>query len=395
MKSNSIDEVLTILEDAFDTLVAPKSIKRVDTNKLHLAFKADAAGFKTLNDSVLALSQRFQPLLCDESDLEDVASIVGSSLRPGKASMLAVTVTNNDVAAAHSLDVGVYQYTSVSGEVFSMSLLSAYSLAALESKVYYFSSVDIGMFHVSNIAVASIVRYDGTTINNNLSFSCADNQAYLGYDAETINEFRTRVSSVNDRDDIISEIESAIKALPEIYECNIIFNATAAPQVYDGITLAVKEMLIVLTGNATENVAKAVASRCHYPTHIVNVLLVAYYFNALYIGGKYPVYYMNHGKTQYNANIAYTYDSSKIKRTVAEAGMTALLASLTGANTHVDTVTELDVYQKLDSSSLVSVNVLNVDLLVGGSPVSYVTIPKTKIPQLVTINYTATDTFGG
>jgi hypothetical protein len=390
MEDLSIDEVTTVIEDAFDASIAPKSIVRSAGNKLHLMFTADGAAYMWLNKAVLALKQRFNPSLCEDADLAVTAKIVGTDYRPGKASALAVTCTNSS-AVSVTLLAGTYQYASVSGEVFTFDVANDTLFAAGDSKLYYAISKSIGAFAVSAIASAAVNRSDGSSIPGGLLFSCADNFSYLGYAAETDLAFRKRIIADTDRDDIINEIESDIRALPGVYECNCVFNSSPGSQVYDGITLAAKELLVIITGVPVAGIADIVAKRSCYATHNVSGTQVVYYYNSRYVGGRYPVYFKYHDVLTYTLHVDYTFDSTKIKQAQAEAGINALLASAKLTNQHVDTITEKNIYDMLSDNLPVSVSILNVDLLVSGSAIPYVSVPKTKIAKLGTVTFTSSD----
>ena len=285
----SPDEILAVIEDGYDARVAPSSMVREDNNKLHLIFKADAAGYGLLNKAVLALKQRFDPALCSEIDLPDVAAIAGTSFLPGKNSALAVTVTNSDAGNPHTLLAGTYQYRSSSGEIFSFVLDTDTVVTELESLVFYAFSADIGAFAVTDIAVAAITS--SLAIDPNFDFSCSNNSAYIGYPAETNLQFRQRVLARNNGDDIVTEIQNAIKALPTIYDCTCLLNATVGSVTYDGITLAaMRSCLICITGIPTADLAKAVVSRGIFLTHEVDAPKVVNYPSALYTGGIFPVF---------------------------------------------------------------------------------------------------------
>ena len=198
----------------------------------------------------------------------------------------------------------------------------------------------------------------------------------------------------SDRDDDINEIEEGILALPNIIACNCVFNPLNESKVYDGITLAAKELLISITGVPSSDMAKVVALHSHYATHMIDADNVVYYENELYLGGKYPVYFRYHDYYGYTVAIEYSYNSKKIKTAQAESGLLALLVAFMSTNTHVDTVTEKDIYDALAVGEISSVTVLNVTLYVDGVEASYVSIPKTKIPKLSsTVSFTSVDTY--
>ena len=390
----SLDEILTILEDAYDDSITPSKLARKDTNKLHLMYKADSAGLQLINKIVLSLRRRLDPQYCPDSDLPSTARIAGTEFLPAKASLVQVTVTNTSSSDSATLYAGVYLYPSATGEVFTFTLDNDVLFAATEAKTYSALSQNTGSFPVDTNSSVAVQREDSSPINANLTFSTEENSVYLGYDAESIYEFRKRMLTDANRQDEITQIENGIKALTNIFECNCVFNPLTEPQVYDGITLGIHELLVIITGVATGQIADVVAKHTVHKTHIVNALDVVYHDDPMYIGGRYPVYFMKHLTKDYSLTVAYNYDSTKLKASQVEAAFNTLLSKYKNANRHVDVVTEFDVYTRLNEASLANVSVLNVNLIVSGTEVPYVAVPKTRLPHLVTVTYVPNDTAG-
>ena len=395
----SDDEILTLIEDAFDASISPSSMVRGNNNKLHLIFKADKEGYKWINKAVLALSQRFQPALCGEGDLVDSAKMVGTSALPGKQSQIAITVANTDTAASHTLLAGNYKYTSVGGEDFTFTLPTDVVFSASQVITFWAISTDIGSFPVLDISVASVSEVSGIAIDGELTFSCANNELALGYDAETTLELRQRLLSQVSGDDVVTEIQNAILRLPSIFECTCLFNASVGSVVYDGITLAPMELLICITGTPTQDLAAAVATRCAYITHNVSDDQVEHYDSPVYIGGFFPVYYMYHGSTPYTVDVSFIYDSTKIQESQAQAGLSALLDPMRATNRRSDQITARTFFEMLtddilSASSLPSVSVVGISLSGGSGPVPYISVPLTRIAQLSSIAFSGTDIGG-
>lgn len=390
----SLDEILTILEDAFDSSVTPEKIYRNDNNKLHLMYKGDSAGLQLINKMVLSLKRRFDPQYCPDSDLSSTARIAGTSFLPAKASLVQITITNTSSADTAMLVAGLYLYPSTTGEIFTFTIDNDVLFAALEAKTYSALSQHTGSFPVDTNASVTVQRSDSAPIDSNLSFSTEENSSYLGYDAETIYEFRKRMLTDANRQDEIVQVENGIKALTNIFECNCVFNPLTEPRTYDGITLATHELLVIITGVATSDIAGVVAKHTVHKTHMVNSGDVVYHMDDIYVGGKYPVYFMKHLTTDYTITVAYNYDSTKLKTSQVEAAYNTLLSKYKNANRHVDAVTEFDIYTRLNEASLANVSVLNVNLLVGGAEVAYVTVPRTRLPRLTSVTYIANDISG-
>lgn len=395
MEDLSIDEIVTVIEDAYDASVSPKRMQRVDNNKLHLIFKANGAGYQKINKSVLSLKQRLDPELCDDADLPMTAKIVGTEFIKGKASMLNVVASNVSTVDSATLYAGTYQYESSSGEVFSFTVQIDVLLSPLETREFKAASANIGSFAVSENASISLTRTDGATIDSNISFACDDNTTYIGYPAESALEFRQRMTTDAQRQDEVNEIEADIKALQNVFECNCVFNPLNSAAVYDGITLNPKELLIIITGVPTDEIANIVAARSCYATHQVLAANVVYYYNARYIGGRYPVYFKYHDFYEYSITVYYSYDSNKLKFAQVEAAFDIVLSRYKTTNRHVDDITPFDIENDLSAVALANVKVKGIGMTVAGVEVPNIVIPKTRLPKLVTVTYERTATVGG
>lgn len=395
MEDLSIDEIVTVIEDAYDASISPKRMQRVDDNKLHLIFKADSAGYQKINKAVLSLKQRLDPELCDDADLPMTAKIVGTEFIQGKSSMLTISAVNISTVDNATLRAGTYQYESSSGEVFSFSFVIDVLLSPLETREFKAASANIGAFPVSANGSIALTRTDGATIDSNISFSCDDNTTYIGYTAESALEFRQRMTTDAQRQDEVNEIEADIKALQTIFECNCVFNPLNSTAVYDGITLNPKELLIIITGVPTDEIAGIVAARSCYATHMVLGTDVVYFYNTLYIGGKYPVYFKYHDTYEYSITVNYSYDSNKLKFAQVEAAFDIVLGRYKTTNRHVDTITPFDIENALSAVALANVKVKGIGMSVAGVDEPYITIPRTRLPKLVAVTYSRTDTVGG
>jgi hypothetical protein len=391
LTSKSIDEILTLIADAYDGLITPKRLFRNNNNKLWLAFRAIAAGYSVIQDAALSLHSRFDPVNCSDEDLLSTAKIVGTDLKSGSGSLLSITAKNNDTVNPKTLTAGTYRYTSVQGDVFAFTLALDVVIAATATKAVTAISLEKGAFPVSSIALITLVREDLAVIDSSISFSCADNAGSLGYPDESLWDFRQRIINDSTRQDAIKELELAIRNLPSIFECNVVLNTGAVDQVIDGITLTPYQMLIVLSGAPTAEVATEVASRVFYHTKMVNPLHVVNYSDSHLVGGVYPVYYTFHAYKDFTANIDYRFDSTKILQATAEAAMQEALNVYRQSSQRIDTLTEDAVYLVLNALGLTSVVILNVDLLVGGTPVPYIDFPKTRLVNLTAATLSGTD----
>jgi hypothetical protein len=375
------------LVDEFDRLIAPKKVFRNNNNKLYLIFRAMARGGKLLNDVALALQNRFHPLYCSSEDLYSTSKLVGTDFKKGSGSILKITIQNPDLQNQHTLYAGVYEYVSVSGMVFAFELVNDHLFAPGEIKNVSAISREKGSYRVEDIASITLTRSDGAAIESELRFSCVDNVNQLGYLDEDEYSFRNRIMNDADRQDHLNELELRIRNLPNIFECTLVFNPGTENADYDGITLIPLELLVVLTGVPTNEVAKAVVEEVCYQTHQVDPEKVLYYEHPLYVNGKYPVYYTNHGTTDFDVHVVYQYDAQKLKPEQIEYEIKLLLHKYTNADTHTARISEGDIYETLSALRLPNVHILNVSLIVDEAEVPYIIIPRTRIPRLNTITF--------
>jgi hypothetical protein len=267
LTAKSLDEIVTETVDAFDELIAPKRIERTNNNKLYLVFRAFSRGVKLLNDMALTIKNRFNPLYCSDEDLYSTGKYVGTEAKQGSGSLLQITIMNPDLESDHTLAAGTYDYTSVSGMAFSFTLDADYRFSPGEIKAVSAISRLKGSYRVEDNARIKLTRTDGAAIDPELQFSCADNGFQLGYPDEDAYDFRKRILEDADRQDHLKELELRIRNLPNIFECNLVFNPGNEDAEYDGMTLAPLELLIVVTGSPTGELARLVVEEVCYQTH--------------------------------------------------------------------------------------------------------------------------------
>jgi hypothetical protein len=387
LRAMSIDEETAALADAYDGLIAPKKLWRNHNNKLYLLLRAYAAGKIGLNDAVLALRNRFDPLYCDETDLYSTAKLVGTDFRKGSGSILSITVVNTALEEQKILAAGTYNYQSAAGMVFSFEIAGDYSFDPEEVKVVSAISRSKGSYAVSANADIKLYRSDGAAIDRAFMFSCEDNAGQLGYEDEDAFAFRQRILSDSNRQDHIKELELKIRNLPNIFECNLLFNPDVQPAAYDGIILAPMELLVTITGVPTDEIARLVVEEVIYITHMTDPDQVVYYENACYVNGRMPVYYRFHGTADFALDITYQYDPHNLKSTQVEAAIRARLDRYVHAVTYTATINEYIFYRLLDRLELSDANILNIGLMVGGVRVPHMAIPKTRLPHLTGITF--------
>jgi len=392
LRVKSIDEETTELADVCDELLKPKKLFRNHNNKFYLALRAYAAGKVGLTDAALALHNRFDPLFCDNADLYTTAKLVGTDFKRGTGSILRITIFNKSAVENKILPAAVYNYLSASGQIFSFELPNDWEFNTEETRVVMAVSREKGSFPVGDIESIKLFRSDGIKVDSAFKFSCESNANSLGYPDETPFDFRMRILNDANRQDHIRELELKIRNLPNIFECNIVINDDVEPQEYDGLTLAPKELLITITGVPSNEIANLVCEHVVYDTHKVNLDDVVYYYNDLLLNGSRPVYFRYHDKTNFSLAITYQYDADKLKTTQVEDAVNLLLKPYTMMVTHQAEIAEKDIYRILEGLKLPNVRILNADIFNSDEEqVSFVRVPKTRLPHLTNIVYTAVE----
>jgi hypothetical protein len=393
LTNKSADELVAEMTDTYDGLLKennpsrPIRVWRNKNNKLYMIFISIGAAFSHILDAVLALRNRFNPMHCDDSDLQSTALMVGTHPQLGAGSILNITVTNKSTAEQKMFAAGVYNYMSVSGMLFSFQQRNDYLFDPNETLQLAAISRERGSFHVAQMANIKLFRDDGQPVDRSFAFSCIDNNGQLGYPDEDTFAFRQRILNDGNRQDHIKELELKIRNLPNIFECNLIYNQYVQTSEYDGIILMPMELLVVITGVPTDEIARLVVEDVIYMTHMVDEDNIVYYESTYYINGKVPVYYKYHDTTDFTLEITYRYDRQKLKNTQVEAVINTLLDRYVHAVTHVDTINEQLFYSLLGNLDLPDTKVLDINIMVSGEQVPYVTVPKTRLPHLTGVAF--------
>lgn len=394
MEIKTFDTILTGICDTFDSLVTPKKILRTNTNVIYLMFKAVAKGYEIINNVCVALSNKFNPMYCSEKDLESVASLVGTERLLGSASGLRITIVNNTVVPIE-MDEGSYFYELDADTRFVFTLNKVTEIPAQGSVIVTALSENKGRFPVtSQVSITVESMRNDYEINENLTFACSDNTALLGYADETNTDFRKRILTDTDRQDIISEIETKIRNLPYIYDCNVIFNDSDVSIDYPSseeaeFKISPYHMLIILSGDFKDEIARIVAENGLYPTVGNEGSTELKYYNDVFARGYYSVNVNAFKYFEYSIKVYYKYDTNYSTEDSIQAQMRTILFNTLNGNTHSDAVTEHDIYKAIENGGFEGLQVLNTDLFVSGSKVNFVSVPKTRIPVLVNVTFEA------
>lgn len=385
MEIKTFDTILTGICDSFDELISPKKIARTNTNIIYLIFKAISKGLEVINNVCVVLSNKFDPKTCSEEDLTSSAAIVGTERYAGSASGLRIIITNNGTVST-ILKAGIYTYALDDDTKFEFEVMNDTTIASGSYISLIAMSEKIGRYPVTEqteITVESV-----QTIPSDFTFSCENNSALLGTSEETDLEFRKRIISKPDRQNVFVELEDEIKNLPYIFDCKIKFNDTVDEEVYDGITIPVFTALICYSGEIKKELAEKVCSKIICPTlQTVNSVAVQYE-DPIFISGSHTVYFTPFNKTQYGVEIIYKINNTYANDYDIQKEIRSALFNRFVSEVHVDYVKEDDVYNLIEGLGISGIDLLGVNLKYNGNNVNYIEVPKTRIPELTQVIFT-------
>ena len=391
MQIITYNEALTQICDWFDSVIAPRTIARTNTNIIYLIFKAFAKAWEVINNTCVELNDKFDPANCTDSDLESIAFLVGTERIGGSSSGLLVTIVNNASEAVY-LPAGTYTYALDEDTSFSATF-TADKLVESESSIQItFLSADKGSFPVTSqqdISLTAVdLNGDEITIPDTFSFANADNSQLLGYTDETDLEFRKRIIEDTDRQDVITEIKNKIKSLPYVFDCDIKFNDNPIEQSYDGYVIPPYYMLLMVSGDIKDEIAEIVASKGVYPTVQTDANSYAIYQNDVFADGQYKVWITPYKKYDFSVDVAFYADENFISSTQAEEKIRKGLFNAINGNRHIDVITENDIFDYINALNITGVKVLGVNINdpSGSTNKNYITFQKTRIPNLTAVN---------
>lgn len=384
MQLMSYDEALSELCDNFDALISPKKLKRANTNVIYLLLKAFAKGWEVINSTVYALYGKFIPTLCSDEDLVSLGYITGTRKIGGSYSGLYVTAVNNSPMPVKLLK-GTYSFSPDDNITFSTVIEDDVEIQGESSTGILMMSDKVGSFHYTGMSDVKLTS--DADINDSVTFSCSDNATLLGHDDESNLSYRKRILEDTSRQDIISELRDSIKSLPYVFDCNIKFNNTAVPVIYDGYTIDPYRMLLMISGDLRDDIAQVVASKGIYPTQKTDGAKEIVYKNDVFFNG-FSVFVTPFREADFSLTITYAVDDVYLTVTQAEVSMRNALFVAYAGNTHFDVLTENDVFNVLTSIDIAGLKVLGVSLSYDGKDkLEYIKFDVTRIPKLVNVSF--------
>ena len=392
MNAMTYDEILVFLCDEFDKLIAPKTIKRTNTNIIFLLLKSIAKGYELINNICVLLSYKFNPALCSDEDLESTAKLVGTQKILGKGSSLAIFAQNSDVENPQTLPAGTYTYQLDVDTFFTFTLNISQEVAAGESASFIaISNVKDSVLVTAqqSIVVTASGEQGEIEIPESFLFSCEDNSSLQGYPDESTLAFRQRILTDQNRIDIFNELQLSLRNLPTIFDVKVVFNPSQIPTPVGSISLPGFNLLLIVRGNVTEDFAKTVVNYGIFPTFLVDAVgKTVYYKSASLAGEGYPVNYIEFTDNEYTVDIELLYDTNKWNREELLVNIQNSLVSYKNPVLYNEYITEDNFYTTIKNLNLVSVQILDVKLKQNGTEKPYIQNNPTQIGKLTeaTIN---------
>lgn len=385
MEIKTFNTILTELCDAFDVLITPRTMARSNTNIIYLIFKAIAKGMEVINNVCVTLSSKFNPENCSDEDLLSVASLVGTERRKGSASGLRITATNKGEDEV-TLLAGTYTYELDEETSFEFEVLEDTDIAPSASVSYIAMSDSIGSYPVS--AQQTITVTSVAVIPSDIEFSCQDNSGLLGTPAESLLAFRNRILNTYDRQNGIVELEEYIRNLPYIFDCIVRYNQTNEDIVLDGnIVVPPMHCAIFFSGEAKNELAEMVCDHIICPTVSTADSIAVRYENEIFADGYYEVNLIPFAYLDYSIDLIYQIDGEYVDIESVEASLASALKNRLNTEQRVTMIKEDDIYKAIEATGITGINVLAVNLKVGGAPVDYIEVPVSKIARLDSVNY--------
>ena len=384
MKLLSYDEILTNICDSFDTLIAPRTITRANTNIIYLIFKAVTKGYEVINNTVVALNNKFNPENCSVEDLDSVSSIVGTERLQGSASGLHIIITNNSDIKVTIL-AGLYYYAFEENIIFYFEILENTEIEAGNYITVIAMSEKTGSYTVTS--QDSITVTSDLIIPEGVTFSCNSNENLLGIEPETNLEFRKRIlNGVNNQDAVI-ELENTIKNLPYIFDCKCKFNQTASSVTYDDYTIPPYNLAIFYSGMARNELAEIVASKTFFPTLESENSVQVYYKNEVFTNGQYEVNLIPFKELLFSVKIIWKVNKQYADTESAKAKVRTTLNKVFAGTTHKDYIKEDDIYNTIETIDITGISILGIDLLYNNQTVNFILVPISRIPKIATVSF--------
>ena len=384
MEIKNYNEILSDMADNLDDLISPETIERNNANILYLLLKAQAKGLEVMQNTLIETSTPFSPYSCTDDQLKSLEAIVQIPRIEGKMSALRIRIYNPTNSAITLLS-GTYSYTG-SSSVFSKSVLNDISVPSLSAVVLFFMSDETGSFEEPS--KDSITLTSDAEIDNRLRISCYSNSSLLGREDETDTEYRQRIIAFANKQMWTETIKEEIKALPTVIDCAVVFNNSATSTTIGTYTLAPYTTLICVSGETTQEIADIYAKHSIFPTQNAGTSTTEELeYTTECLANPISVYINPFEEYEYNATITLKFQNTTANQDQVKEQIREKLIGTLNDYTRKDEITENDLYTVIQNMNLSNVVVLNVELSVNNSIVSYVVVPKNSIPILSGVSF--------
>ena len=159
----------------------------------------------------------------------------------------------------------------------------------------------------------------------------------------------------------------------------------------DGITVPPSTLAIFYSGEPRNEIAELVASKDIFPTVQTEDSVALHYYNEVFSTGDYQVNIIPFKKFEYKVKLNIKLDIAFISAEEAETQISNTLYSTLNTMVHSDYVKETDIYKVISDMNIAGVEVLNVDLMVGDEVKDFISVPLSRIPELISITYAYED----
>lgn len=390
----TFDEILVKLCDWFDGQIAPQKIGRSNTNIVYLLLKAIAKGFELVDSIACALANRFLPDKCSDRDLLTTAKLVGTVRYAGSPTGLQITCENTDEYTSITLPAGIYVYKYNDDYSFTFTVAADTVIAASGEKEYIATSnvrEDIPVTAQEKISVqgwADEAMTVPVSIPPEALFSCEDNAYLQGTPEESVYEFRQRILKGIDIQNPVRQLESRLLSLPYVLDCRVRYNDTDSPVTYGDVTVDPAEVVIFFNGEPRQEVADIVAEHLICPTAQGTGATELQYASDFLVSGGYPVYLNPFSEVHYTAHIDFLLDTTYYNDATVNEEVEARLKRTMSRRRQLAYIREEDIQDAVNAMGIEGYTVMNVDLLAGGSPVSYLLVPADKRAVLDDVTFT-------
>ena len=144
---------------------------------------------------------------------------------------------------------------------------------------------------------------------------------------------------------------------------------------------------IFFSGEAKNELAEMVCDHIICPTVSTADSVAVRYENDIFADGYYEVNLIPFAYLDYSVDLIYQINGEYVDIESVEANLASALKNRLNTEQRVTMIKEDDIYKAIEATGITGINVLAVNLKVGGAPVDYIEVPVSKIARLASVNY--------